>query len=351
VRIKKAINNFLQSIYVLLSSLIAIGAILLIIFIVIVVAANVNYNQITLIFFGGAVFLALFYLLKNRKKIFKTNTNKNSSGFLLFEILRLVVSSIFFFIIILNLGSKFHKNTIAVKDETEEVILYIDSTETKVDKYYLSHQKWRDFNRKKHKLPFRIDYNNVVKSNANKDKLKVSYKGDHIVFWNKFYKGIINHDKPLIEDLAQTFFEYQKEKKMNRKDFAELIISAIQDIPYVLVSNEDCEQEEFRPCVGNIRMGLFAPAEFISNLKGDCDTRTILLYSLLSRFNYDVVILNSIQYEHSILGLQIPSSGKFKLHKRKKYYFVETTSKRNPIGYLPRDYSNIAYWDVVMTTN
>ncbi len=50
-------------------------------------------------------------------------------------------------------------------------------------------------------------------------------------------------------------------------------------------------------------MGVYAPVEFVSNLRADCDTRTVMIYTLLSRFNYDVAILNSEKYRHSVLGL------------------------------------------------
>lgn len=348
--IKKAINSFLQGIYVVFSTLIAIGAILLIIATITLIGANLDYDRSTLVFLVAVIFIIIFYLWRNRGRIFKAK-NKNSSSYLLFEIMRLLVGSVFFFVFVINMGGKSMRNNKIDVQQTEEVILYTDSTDLGVNKYYLSQQTWKDFNRNKHSLPFKVDYENVLKSKKNRDNLKGYYRGDHIVFWNSFYKGLSDNDKPLIEGLAQTFFEYQKNMKMSRRDFAELMITAIQDIPYTLILNRNCLNSDIKPCVGNVRMGLFAPAEFISSLNGDCDTRTVLLYTLLSRFNYDVVILNSIEYEHSILGLQIPSSGKFKVHNRKKYYFVETTSRRNPIGFLHSQFSNIAYWDVVLATN
>jgi hypothetical protein len=89
----------------------------------------------------------------------------------------------------------------------------------------------------------------------------------------------------------------------------------------------------------------------VSSLKGDCDTRTVLLFTLLSRFNYDIAILNSVDYQHSVLGINIPSTGKFKSYRFKKYYFIETTAKGCPIGYLHKDFSDINKWDFALIHN
>lgn len=235
------------------------------------------------------------------------------------------------------------------KTKSEKVVINEDSTNQGIHKYYLSHQSWTDFNGKQHELPFKVGYQNVLRSAKNRKDLRLFYNGDHIRYWGTFYRNLADHDQPLVEELARTFFDYQKGKNMSRLEFAELMITAIQDIPYTLILSRACSPEDRKPCVGNVKSGLYAPAEFVANLSGDCDTRTVLLFTLLSRFKYDVAILNSVFYKHSILGLHINSTGKYKTYKRRKYYFVETTTRRNPIGYLHPEYSETNYWDVVLT--
>ena len=135
---------------------------------------------------------------------------------------------------------------------------------------------------------------------------------------------------------------------MNRRKFAEFIITSIQSIQYNYIKTKPCNGTEDYPCVGNVRLGIFAPVEFSANLTGDCDSRTVLLFVLLDKFNYDVAILNSDKYLHSVLGISLPARGKYKTYNRKKYYFVETTAKGCPIGYLPKDMSSLRYWDFVL---
>ena len=66
----------------------------------------------------------------------------------------------------------------------------------------------------------------------------------------------------------------------------------------------------------------------------------------LKRYNYDVVILDSEHYLHSMIGLNIPSSGRYKYHQGKRYYTWETTSNGWRLGLLPPNSSNINYWQV-----
>ena len=98
-------------------------------------------------------------------------------------------------------------------------------------------------------------------------------------------------------------------------------------------------------CYSNIKYGLFTPLESTGKFVGDCDTRTVMLYALLKKFNYDVVILNSQSYEHSIIGIHLPAYGNnYKIINNKKYYVWETTGPGWEMGVIPPDNSNISKW-------
>ena len=68
----------------------------------------------------------------------------------------------------------------------------------------------------------------------------------------------------------------------------------------------------------------------------------------LKKFGYDVIILNSDVYGHSILGLNILSSGRYKSYLGKRYYTWETTSEGWMLGDLPPDVSNMSNWYVAL---
>jgi hypothetical protein len=90
---------------------------------------------------------------------------------------------------------------------------------------------------------------------------------------------------------------------------------------------------------------LYAPIEFLIQETGDCDTRTLLAYSILEKFNYDIAIVNSNKMGHSMFGIYVPfvpGNGHFGLTavSRKKYYLWELTATGLNLGDNYDFYSN-----------
>lgn len=88
--------------------------------------------------------------------------------------------------------------------------------------------------------------------------------------------------------------------------------------------------------------------EFLHTLKGDCDTRTVLLYGLLKGLGYSPKIANSEFYLHSMLLLDIPSRGEYLVENGKRYYFWETTAAGWQSGQLPPRFSQKKHWEIVL---
>lgn len=182
-------------------------------------------------------------------------------------------------------------------------------------------------------------------------------------FWGSLYNHIDKKDGPALDLVIEEFARINKEEKLNQMEFAEMVVSCVQDIPYSLVFSESClAPDQYEDsikqvlvdcpdcCIGNIAYGIQNPVSFLQNLKGDCDTRTVLIYSVLKQFNYDVAILNSDFYRHSILGINLPAKGAFKTYNGKKYKVWETTTKYFEAGELPYSFNNMTHWNVVLTS-
>jgi hypothetical protein len=182
-------------------------------------------------------------------------------------------------------------------------------------------------------------------------------------FWGVLYKYIEKNDGPSLDLVMDAFTEINEQHHLNRMEFAEMVVTCIQDIPYSLVFQDNCKspdlyEESIRRiledcpecCIGNIKYGIQNPVSFIKNLKGDCDTRTVLIYSILKHFNYDIAIANSEFYRHSIIGLNIPASGLHKIHNGKKYVLWETTAKYFEIGYLSPNFNDVTHWNIILTS-
>lgn len=182
-------------------------------------------------------------------------------------------------------------------------------------------------------------------------------------FWGNLYDHIERKDRPGLDLVIQNFERIRAERNLNQMEFAEMVVSCIQDIPYAFVFSQECLPADRyessikaileqcpQCCIGNIAYGIQNPVSFIQNLKGDCDTRTVLIYSILKYFQYDVAIANSDFYKHSILAINLPASGLFKVHNGKKYILWETTAPYFQAGYLSPNFDDVTHWNIVLTS-
>ncbi|MEM7085360.1 MAG: hypothetical protein AAF489_04215 [Bacteroidota bacterium] len=226
---------------------------------------------------------------------------------------------------------------------------------------YSSHRIWRD------------NYGNDYESDLiirERDYLQLqghvgtwNFKPGSGHFWGTLYDYIDQTDTPSLDLVMEAFQKIHTEKNLNQMEFAEMVVSCIQDIPYSFVFQEEClpadnYETSIRSileecptcCLGNVPYGIQNPASFLQNLKGDCDTRTVIIYSILKYYNYDVAILNSEFYRHSIIGINLPAPGTYKLHYGKKYVVWETTAKYFEAGTLPNNFNDITHWNVILTS-
>ena len=166
--------------------------------------------------------------------------------------------------------------------------------------------------------------------------------------WTEVYRNLIAYDFERVSFLADSLGKIGRKEKLDRSELAELVVSFVQDIPYYYVLPIDCKdfRTEGRPCIGRVAYGIFSPYEFIHDLKGDCDTRSVLIYALLEHLGFTPMIVVSDEYAHAMIALNLPATGDFLMYKKQKYYFWETTAKGWQIGMLPPNAGNVAYWKI-----
>lgn len=178
--------------------------------------------------------------------------------------------------------------------------------------------------------------------------------------YNMVYRSVYNKDKYFLNSVYAMLDSIRESNSLNRMEFANAITGMVQSIDYVLILESDCNDPKVLvdadirnmlrsgvSCEGNAPFGIKTPLEFLSTMKGDCDTRTLLLFTLFKYFNYEVAIINSDYYGHSMLGLNLSSArGVYKKYNGVKYYFLETTNKGFAIGELPREMSYMNFWNV-----
>ncbi len=177
-------------------------------------------------------------------------------------------------------------------------------------------------------------------------------------YYGKVYLQLIKECRPKLDRIIRTYEKIGKKYQLNYRQFAEMVMASVQEIPYVLVHPETCYKakqwggfmstyhEEGKECLPEIRFGLTSPTEFLYNFKGDCDTRTVFLYTILAHFGYDVAIF--VSNTHCLLGIHLPNVyGDYLTYKGKKYFFWETTAKGFVPGVLPNEFKN-DFWNIAL---
>jgi hypothetical protein len=233
---------------------------------------------------------------------------------------------------------------------TEDEIVAIEEDENlpQNTNYIFNTLRWTDYNNKKYTIKYRIGQTDFREARQNRMNC-VGYT------WGEIYGNLYQNDSRMLSDLYQKYDSISHGH--SSLEFARLVVSSIQEVPYTWILIDNCQdapnwaeiKKSGNECLGNIRnYAVQSPVEFVANLKGDCDTKALLLYAILKRFNYDVCVLVSEQYGHAMLGINIPASGSYVRSGGVKYYVWETTVKGYDIGQAPAEYSNMSLWDVAL---
>ena len=183
-------------------------------------------------------------------------------------------------------------------------------------------------------------------------------------FWGEIYDDMSNSDNPKLDSLVNYFQNERQAKGLNELEAAEMVVAFIQEIPYVLVHDETCEKTiagggfaaeyhaEGRECLAEIVAGVQSPYEFLHNMKGDCDTRSLLGYTILSKMKIPCSIWVSQAYGHSIMGVALPAQSKnYKTVNGMRHFGVELTARGYRVGMMASDQTDMDNWTVVLFNN
>ena len=215
---------------------------------------------------------------------------------------------------------------------------------------------WKDYEGNKYEGKYQIWLSAFKNSHFYKNRLNLNQNSinsyDEIVFSLKEF------DKNNFNSVYNLFDSIGKAKQLSKFKFAQMIVTFVQDIPYAIVLDKECNPNLYNDrftknyllnnqgdCDGSERFGINTPIEFLVNLKGDCDTRTLLLYTILSHYNYDVAMMSSEFYGHSIIGINLPINGTAYIYNNQRYVLWETTTISEP-GRISNEISNLNNWRI-----
>ena len=242
------------------------------------------------------------------------------------------------------------------KTKTEPIIDTLDNKA--VNDTIIKHFRvWQDYDGNQYEGTIWTRKSDFTKAKYFKNNLTLNSNSSRA--YDEMIYRLKENDKNNLNGVYQLFDSIRQKEQMSNVKFAELIVSFVQDIPYTVIVPEDCDpnlyDDEFikeylssadARCDGFEKFGINSPVEFMSNLNGDCDTRTLLLYTMLAHYGYDVALFSSEYYAHSIIGINLPISGIAYQYQNQRYVLWETTAPNIKAGVLPKEISNLNYWRI-----
>jgi hypothetical protein len=172
-------------------------------------------------------------------------------------------------------------------------------------------------------------------------------------------------DRDKVKTVAKIFSDSAVRKRLGPLETAEMVVAFVQEIPYYLVHDGTCQEasatgNDFiteyhrnrKPCLANVDAGVQSPYEFLHNLKGDCDTRSLLAHAILRELNIASSVWVSETYGHSILGVAVPvGHGIYKEIQGIRHYGVELTAKGYRLGMVSSEHAEPRNWQITLYNN
>jgi hypothetical protein len=223
------------------------------------------------------------------------------------------------------------------------------------------YRKWYNYSGKLYRGRYYVTTNDYQRAHTWKNEIAVSGSGqreyDYMLYLLK------EHDQNKLAGVYQMFDSIKAASRLDSVQFAEMVVSCIQQIPYCLVLDKECNpslysdafirnylRSENARCDSYERFGINTPVEFMATGKGDCDSRTLLLYVVFRHYGYNVAVLSSEYYSHSLLGIHLPLEGQAYYYKNEPYYCWETTAAGMPAGVMAKEVADMRYWRLSLTS-
>ena len=227
--------------------------------------------------------------------------------------------------------------------------------------------KWFDFVQESYLARYKTSVSSFENSISEQSSLdeKAKQSNSSLQYFTRFYGGLYKIDEKKVGEIVKIFSDSAKRKNMDAIETAEMVTTFIQEIPYYLVHEGTCENainkgddftvkyhQQGKPCLPNVLGGVQSPYEFLHNLKGDCDTRSLLGYTILKELNIACSVWVSEVYGHSILGVGLPVGyGIYKKINGVNHYGVELTAKGYRLGMVAPQNNNSENWQTTIYYN
>jgi transglutaminase-like putative cysteine protease len=147
------------------------------------------------------------------------------------------------------------------------------------------------------------------------------------------FEQLMGRNRPAVLPLAERFRARAASAGLTSAQLASIVVGFVQSIRYEVPRE--------------VPFGVLPPALVASEKRGDCDSKALLALMILRELGIDGRLVSSQAHRHSMLGVAIPSSGKYFEHAGRRFAFTECTAVGAPIGFMDPRFSHPDDWRVV----
>jgi hypothetical protein len=134
------------------------------------------------------------------------------------------------------------------------------------------------------------------------------------------FEDLAVKNRASLDPLVEAFQKRAREASLTSLQVAGLMTGFVQAIRYEIPDAEP--------------FGVLPPALVVSEKRGDCDSKALLLHMLLHAVGIDSMMISSTAHRHTMLGIAMPVQGSSFTVAGRQYAFTETTAKGSPIGFI-----------------
>lgn len=250
-------------------------------------------------------------------------------------------------------------DTVITKREVKEEGSGKPGTDTLVSHFL----RWKDYDNYPYAITLTVSARAIREATMRHNNAEIPMYGNSLA---PVYRQMEFNDAGGLNRVFAAFDSLRRARRLGEKEFANMLVSCIQSVPYYLVLDQSCSadysNDEFitaylsactrECCIGDTRFGVRSPLEFLADLKGDCDTRALLIFTLLKKFNYNVALLTSDYYRHAMVAVSFDNGEKINglsmnINNR-NYYPWETTAAGFQAGQVPEANRNLSNWKIAL---
>jgi hypothetical protein len=248
-----------------------------------------------------------------------------------------------------------------ISDTEKRPLDQLDDESIPNDSIIVHHRTWRDYDANNYSGNIKIRYSDFKEAYQYRNNLSIPLQ--QVSQYDRIVSLIEDFDSNRLDLLYTMLDIIRYDNELDEIRFANVVVSLIQQIPYTLILNDACDADIYEDdfirthlqnggsCVGNVKYGLLSPVEFMATLTGDCDTRTLLVFTILNHYGYDVAMLSSELFQHSIIAINLPYKGLSKQINGNRYVVWETTQEGMLPGVLSPDISDMRFWEPSLINN